>query len=50
MIKTATKNVRPLTEDEKQKQPMPGETSPKEAFIKARQFAVQEKSRLTKSK
>ena len=49
MIKTI-KNSKPLTEDEKQKQPMPGEISPKETFIKARQFAAQEKSRLKNNK
>jgi hypothetical protein len=42
------KNSRPLTEAEKQKQPLPGETSPKDAFIKARQFAAQEKAKLEK--
>lgn len=45
-----TKNSRPLTEDEKQKQPLLGEISPKDAFIKARQFAAQEKAKLKKSK
>lgn len=39
-----TENSRPLTEEDKQKQPMPGETSPKDAFMKARQFATQEKT------
>lgn len=41
-----TKNSERLTEQEKQKQPLPGETSPKEAFVKARQFAAQEKANL----
>ncbi len=43
-----TNNSKPLTEQEKQRQPLSGETSPKEAFIKARQFAVQEKAKLKK--
>lgn len=45
-----TKNSRLITENEKQKQPMPGEVSPKEAFIKARQFAAQERLRLKRNK
>lgn len=49
MMKT-TRNSRPLTEEEKQKQPLPGEISPKDAFIKARQFAAQEKAKLKLSK
>jgi len=49
MMKT-TKSSRPQSEEKKQKQPMPGETSPKDAFIKARQFAAQEKSRLKKGR
>ncbi len=45
MMKT-TKNNSILNEKEKQNQPMPGEVSPREAFIKARQFAVQERLKL----
>ncbi len=46
-----TKNVkRPLNEREKQINPMPGETDPKDAFIKARVFAKQAKARQKKSK
>jgi len=42
-----TKNVNPpLSEQEKQTKPMTGETDPKDAFIKARMFASQEKARL----
>lgn len=50
MMTKTTKNSRPLTEEEKQKQPLPGETSPKDAFMKARQFAAQEKAKLKKSR
>lgn len=41
-----TRPRRPLTEEEKQKRPMPGETSPKDAAVKARHFAAQEKAKL----
>ena len=40
----------PLADEEKQTKPMPGEVAPKEAFAKARAFAVQEKSKLKKKK
>jgi hypothetical protein len=40
---------RPLTEDEKQKKPMPGEVSPKDAAAKAREFAAREKAKLRKN-
>jgi len=43
-----TKPDRPLTEEEKQKKPMPGEVSPKDAAVKAREFAAQEKAKLRK--
>ena len=43
-----TKSNVPLTENEKQKMPMPGEVSPKDAAVKAREFAAQEKSKLQK--
>lgn len=43
-------NSKPLNEQEKQRQPLPGETSPEEAFRKARQFAAQEKAKLKSSK
>jgi len=46
-----TKNVKPpLSEQEKQTKPMPGETDPKDAFIKARMFANQAKARQKKGK
>jgi hypothetical protein len=45
---TMTKPNQPLTEEEKQNKPMPGEVSPKEAAVKARQFAAQEKAKLKK--
>ncbi|SBS27361.1 hypothetical protein MSP8887_00623 [Marinomonas spartinae] len=41
-------NSKPLSEDEKQKKPLSGEVSPQDAFIKARQFAAQEKAKLKK--
>ena len=47
---TMTKHNRPLTEDEKQKKPMPGEASPKDAAVKAREYAAQEKARLRNKK
>lgn len=43
-----TKSNRPLTHEEKQKTPLPGEVSPKDAIVKARQFAAQEKAKLRK--
>jgi hypothetical protein len=43
-----TEPNRPLTEEEKQRKPMPGETSPEDAATKAREFAAQEKARLQK--
>lgn len=43
-----TKSNRPLTEEEKQRKPMPGETSPEDAATKAREFAAQEKAKLQK--
>jgi len=43
-----TKSKRPLTEGEKQKVPLPGEVSPKDAIVKAREFAAQEKAKLRK--
>jgi len=43
-------NNKPLTEQEKQHQALPGETSPKEAFLNARKFSVQEKEKLKNSK
>jgi len=45
-----TNNNKPLTEQEKQRQALPGETSPKEAFLNARKFAVQEKAKLKNNK
>jgi hypothetical protein len=45
-MKTAKKTNRPLTEQEKQSRPMPGETSPAEAHMKARQFAQKVKSQM----
>lgn len=44
-MKTQKSNQQ-LTEQEKQKEPLPGETSPENAFLKARQFAAQEKAKL----
>jgi hypothetical protein len=44
------KNNRPLTEEEKQKIPMPGEVSPKDAAQKAREYATQEKAKLRNKK
>ena len=42
-----TKNVnKPMTEMDKQNKPMSGETSPKDAFVKAREFASQSAKRL----
>ena len=43
-------NRRPLTEEEKQTKPMPGEVSPENAAAKAREFAVQEKAKLRNKK
>ena len=43
-----TKPNRPLTDEEKQKTPLPGEISPKDAVVKAREFAAQEKAKLQK--
>lgn len=43
-----TKPNQPLTEEEKQTQPMPGEVSPEDAAKKAREFAVRELARLQK--
>tara|TARA_B110000211_G_scaffold233531_1_gene300033 strand:- start:606 stop:746 length:141 start_codon:yes stop_codon:yes gene_type:complete len=43
-----TSNSEYLTDQQKQKQPLPGEISPKEAFAKAREFAVKEKANLKK--
>jgi len=43
-----TNSNRPLTEEEKQKTPMPGEVSPKDAAAKAREYAAQEKAKLQK--
>jgi len=43
-------NKRPLTEEEKQIKPMPGEVSPKDAATKAREFAVKEKENLRNKK
>jgi len=40
----------PLTEQEKQTKPMPGETSPEDALARARAFAVQEKAKLKSRK
>lgn len=40
------KNNSALTEKEKQTKPMPGETDPKDAFIKARLFANDVKSKM----
>ncbi|VAW88366.1 hypothetical protein MNBD_GAMMA17-1315, partial [hydrothermal vent metagenome] len=40
----------PLSEQEKQTKPMPGETDPKDAFIKARMFASQAKARQKKNR
>ena len=46
-----TKSVKPvLTEQEKQTKPMPGETDPKDAFVKARMFANQAKAKMKKGK
>lgn len=42
------KTDRPLTDEEKQKNPLPGEVSPKDAVVKAREFAAQEKAKLPK--
>lgn len=41
-----TKQNIPLTENEKQKKPMPGEVEPNRAALKAREFAAREKARL----
>ena len=41
---------KPLNEHEKQNNPLPGETSPEEALIKALQFAELEKSQLKTKK
>lgn len=43
---TTKKDKNSLTEQEKQVTPMPGETEPDEAFVKARLFANKEKVRL----
>ena len=43
-----TESNRPLTEEKKQRKPMPGEISPEDAAAKAREFAAQEKARLQK--
>ena len=39
------KPTRPITEEEKQKRPMPGEVAPKDAALKARQFAALERAK-----
>lgn len=41
-----TNNNKPMTETEKQKTPLPGEVSPKDAFVKSRQMAAQEAVKL----
>jgi hypothetical protein len=41
-----TKSNIPLTENEKQNKPMPGEVEPNKAAVKAREFAAREKARL----
>jgi hypothetical protein len=46
MMKTTKKINHPLTDREKQTQPLPGETSPAEAHIKARQFAQKIKAQI----
>ena len=48
MKMTTIKPNQPLTEEEKQNKPMPGEVSPKDAAVKAREFAAQEKAKLQK--
>jgi hypothetical protein len=40
------KRNQPLTEEEKQNKPMPGEVAPNDAARKARAFAIQEKAKL----
>jgi len=40
------KTKKPLTEQEKQCQPLPGETSPEDALQKATEFVAIEKNRL----
>jgi hypothetical protein len=47
---TMNKNNRPLTEEEKQTKPLPGEVSPQDATAKAREFAVQERAKLRNKK
>lgn len=42
---TTKKNNRPVTDHEKQFQPMPGEVTPDEAQRRANLFAAQEKAR-----
>lgn len=43
-----TKSEQAMTERDKQTKPLPGEVSPEEAFLKARQFAAEERRRSTK--
>lgn len=43
------KNEKPLTPKEKQFTPLPGETSPENAFKKAAAFAAIEKKKIKKS-
>lgn len=45
-----TKHTRPMTDEEKQKTPMPGEVSPEEAKAKAREFAMREKAKMLANK
>lgn len=40
----------PMTEKEKQTNPLKGEVAPEDAFVKARNFAVIEKMKLNKPK
>jgi hypothetical protein len=44
------KNNVPMLEEEKQTTPMPGEIDPKDAYIKAREFASKEKASLKRKK
>jgi len=45
-----TEPERPLTDDEKQRMPLPGEMSPEEAKVKARQIAMQISARMQSKK